>query len=162
MFIPLILRGKVSGSGDEITHKVREGGAISSAGQCRIMLAKKISHGVSGELRITSALSILGGHKMALGCSGLHANGCFNACRNCPAPKNLCRNSPALPYRPIPSIICTITNCTVYVRKKFQNSKCHAHWTARWSSLVVHLDVKIAREGLIQSFLSFQATQSKG
>ena len=76
---------------------VREGGAISSAGQCRIMLAKKILHGVSGELRITSALSILGGHRMALGCSGLHANGCFNACRNCPAPKNLCQNSPALP-----------------------------------------------------------------
>ena len=76
----------------------KEGGAISSAGQCRIMLAKKILHGVSGELRITSALSILGGHRMALGCSGLHANGCFNACRNCPAPKNLCRNSPALPY----------------------------------------------------------------
>ena len=68
---------------------IREGGAISSAGQCRIMLAKKILHGVSGELRITSALSILGGHRMALGCSGLHANGCFNACRNYPAPKNL-------------------------------------------------------------------------
>ena len=77
---------------------IREGGAISSAGQCRIMLAKKILHGVSGELRITSALPILGGHRVALGCSGLHANGCFNACRNCPAPKNLCRNSPALPY----------------------------------------------------------------
>ena len=41
------------------------------------MLAKKILHGVSGELRITSALCILGGHRMALGCSGLHANGCF-------------------------------------------------------------------------------------
>ena len=54
---------------------VREGGAISSAGQCRIMLAKIILHGVSGELRITSALLILGGHRMALGCSGLHANG---------------------------------------------------------------------------------------
>ena len=37
---------------------------------------------------------------MALDCSGLHANGCFNACRNYPAPKNLCRNSPALPYWP--------------------------------------------------------------
>ena len=62
------------------------------------MLAKIFLHGVSGELRITSALLILGGHRMALGCSGLHANGCFNACRNYPAPKNLCRNSPALPY----------------------------------------------------------------
>ena len=52
--------------------------------------ARKIFlHGVSGELRITSALPILGGHRMALGCSGLHANGCFNACRNCLAPKNL-------------------------------------------------------------------------
>ena len=76
---------------------IREGGAISSAGQCRIMLAKNFLHGVSGELRITCALPILGGHRVALGCSGLHANGCFNVCRNCPAPKNLCRNSPALP-----------------------------------------------------------------
>ena len=42
--------------------------------------------GVSGELRVTSTLPILGGRRMALGCSGLHANGCFNACRNCPAP----------------------------------------------------------------------------
>ena len=65
-------------------------------------------------------------------------------------------------YRPISSLICAITNCTVYIRKKFHNSKCHAHWTARWSSLVVHLDVKIARESLILSFLGFQATQSKG
>ena len=32
-----------------------------------------------GELRTTNALAILGGHRMALGCSGLHANGCFNA-----------------------------------------------------------------------------------
>ena len=62
------------------------------------MLAKIFLHGISGDLRITSALPILGGHRMALGCSGLHANGCFNACRNYPAPKNLCRNSPALPY----------------------------------------------------------------
>ena len=62
------------------------------------MLAKIFLHGVSGELRISSALLILGGHRMALGCSGLHANGCFNACRNYPVPKNLCRNSPALPY----------------------------------------------------------------
>ena len=68
----------------------------------------------------------------------------------------------SLLYRPIPSLICASTNCTVYVRKKFHNSKCHAHWTARWSSLVVHLDVKIAREGLILSFSGFQATQSKG
>ena len=70
------------------------------------MLAKNFLHGVSGELRITSALSILGGHRMALGCSGLHANGCFNACRNCPAPKNLCRNSPALPYYVVAAWIC--------------------------------------------------------
>ena len=53
------------------------------------MLAKTFLHGVSGDLRITSALPILGGHKIALGCSGLHANGCFNACQNYPAPKNL-------------------------------------------------------------------------
>ena len=46
-----------------------------------------ILHGVSGELRTTSAIPFLGGHRMALGCSGLHANGCFNACRNCPVPK---------------------------------------------------------------------------
>ena len=78
-------------------HPIREGGAISSAGQCRLMHANFFLHGVSVELRITSALPILGGHRMALGCSGLHANGCFNACRNYPAPKNLCRNSPALP-----------------------------------------------------------------
>ena len=48
---------------------------------------KKILHGVSGELRITRVLPILGGHRVALGCSALHANGCFNACRNFPMPK---------------------------------------------------------------------------
>ena len=38
-------------------------------------MSQKKLHRVSGELRITSALPILGGHRMTLGCSGLHANG---------------------------------------------------------------------------------------
>ena len=68
------------------------------AGQFRIMSQNNILHEVAGELRTISAIFFLGGHRMALGCFGLHANGCFNACRNCPVPKNLCQNSPALPY----------------------------------------------------------------
>ena len=55
-------------------------------------------YGVSGELRTTSASPIFRGHRMALGCSGLHANDCFNANRNCPLNKNLCSICPTLPY----------------------------------------------------------------
>ena len=61
---------------------LRKGGAISSAGQCRIMSQNNILHEVIevvGEMRTTSAIPFFGGHRMALGCFGLHANGCFNA-----------------------------------------------------------------------------------
>ena len=60
---------------------VREGGAILSAAQGNVVLwsQNNILHGVSGDLRTNSAITFLGGHRMALGCFGLHANGCFNA-----------------------------------------------------------------------------------
>ena len=40
------------------------------------------------ELRTSGASPIFGRHRVALGCSGLHANCYFTAERNSPAPKN--------------------------------------------------------------------------
>ena len=41
------------------------------------------------ELRTSGASPIFGRHRVALGCSGLHANCYFTAERNSPAPKNI-------------------------------------------------------------------------
>ena len=43
---------------------------------CNVVLwsQNNVLHGVEGELRTNSAIPFLGGHRMALGCSGLHAN----------------------------------------------------------------------------------------
>ena len=59
-----------------LTSKVAQGNFVRWAMLDYGCKTLNILYWVLSELRTTSASTILGGHRMALDCSGLHASGC--------------------------------------------------------------------------------------
>ena len=109
-----------------------------------------ILYGVSDELRTTSALPIFGVHKMALGCSGLHANGCFNANQNFPRPKIYAKICPALSYLLYTVYPQVRTHRNLMQPLTINNNRFHFRMRCRCSRPLLHLlhMVTITKRGL--------------
>ena len=123
----------------------------SKVGRGNVVLwsQNNILYGVVGELRTTSALPFLGVHRMALGCSGLHANGCFNADQNCPRPKIYAKFAPpCLSYYMVYPQVHTHRNLMQPLT--INNNRFHFRMRCRCSRPLLHLlhMITITKSGL--------------